>query len=193
MSETVGATRRGPARLWIAAAAGLLLIAFLALLGYGIVTREPSTAASGVTRQGKVAPDFELALFGGGALRLSDLRGKGVVLNFWVTTCPPCREEMPALNAAYVAHKERGVVVVGVDFRSPLETEAAARALLQEFQIQYPAGLDREGGPISLDYGVSGLPVTFFIDQRGVVVRRWVGPLALEQLEAFVAEIVPAA
>lgn len=194
MSESPSSPTRksGQPSLLFVGVAVLVIVAFLTLLGVGMMNREPRTASSGVVRVGKLAPDFELALFDGDSVRLSDLRGKGVVVNFWASWCVPCRAEMPALNEAYASTSRDDIIFIGVNFWSITETESSARAFAAEFEVQYPVGRDADGG-ISLDYGVTGLPATFFIDPEGLVARRWVGALDLERLESLVSEITPSA
>ncbi len=179
-------------RLWVGVGVAVAVIAFLALLLNGLLTRQPMTAASGVTREGKAAPDFALPDFEGRQVALADLRGKGVVLNFWASWCVPCHDEAPDLNAAYAKYKDKGIAFVGVNYWNQQETEADARAFAQRYSVPYILVRDLDGNT-SLDYGVSGIPVTFFIDKDGKVVRRWVGPLNLEQLDTLIASITPAA
>lgn len=184
---------RHPApRLWIGLGVAVVVLTFLGLLLYGMLNRTPLTGASGAMREGKPAPDFNLPDFNGQLLRLADLRGQGVVLYFWASWCAPCRAEAPSLNAAYAKYRDRGVTFVGINFWNLQETEADARAFIQEFNIAYPLVRDVEGNT-SLDYGVSGIPVTFFIDKEGIVVRRWVGPLDEGRLDTLIASITPPA
>lgn len=171
-------------------AVGCIIAAFLILLNYAMVNKEPTTASSGVAQVGKVAPDFTLQLFTGENLQLSSLRGKGVVVNFWASWCVPCRTEMSALNAIYASTNRNEIEFVGVNFWSMTESETAARNFVSEFSVGYPTGQDRSGN-ISLDYGVTGIPATFFIDHKGRVLNRWVGALDLERLESLTREIIP--
>ena len=130
---------------------------------------------------GQPAPDFTLDLFDGGTLRLSDLRGRWVVLNFWASWCPPCREEMPDLQKAYEAFRDRGVVFVGIAMADAPED---ARRFAEEVGITYPVGLD-ETGEIALAYRVFGLPTTLFVDPEGRVDRVHAGPLNFGALKVM--------
>ena len=120
---------------------------------------------------GEPAPDFVLQAPGGDQLvRLSDLRGTPVLLNFWATWCSPCRAEMPDLQ---VAHDTDGVVVLAVNSQ---ESDVAVRRFMDEFQLNFPAAIDRDGS-VREHYGVIGLPATFFIDAEGILRARNFGPV----------------
>jgi len=151
----------------------LAVAGFMALLWGGLTRREPLTGASGVARVNRPAEDFTLPLFSGGNINLSSLRGKPVVINFWASWCPPCREEAPILEEVWRRYDDKGVTIIGVDIQ---DTEADARAYIEEFGITYPNGPDI-GGKITIDYGVSGIPVTFFVNREGLIVSRWVGAI----------------
>ena len=116
-------------------------------------------------RQGDLAPDFEVADLNGMPLRLSDLRGKAVVLNFWATWCYPCREEMPLLQKAYETRQDDGLVVLGVDVG---EDETSVAAFAKELGLSFPLGLDKTQA-ISRLFRVFGMPTTFFIDRAGMI------------------------
>jgi len=151
----------------------LAVVGFVALLWGGLARKEPLTGASGAARVNRPAADFTLPLFSGGSLTLSSLRGKPVVINFWASWCPPCREEAPILEEVWRRYRDKGVTFIGVDIQ---DAEADARAYIKEFGITYPNGPDI-GGRITIDYGVGGIPVTFFVNREGLIVSRWVGAI----------------
>ena len=168
---------------------GVMVAAVSALLAVGLLDREPVTGRSGVTRVGKPAEPFTLPLFDGGEFVLAAQRGRPVVINFWASWCPPCREEAPLLESVWRLYGEREVAFVGVNIQ---DAEEEAAAYLAEFDITYPNGMDADGR-ITVDYGVIGLPVTFFIDRDGMVRRRWVGPIGESELLSRVDELVTGA
>ncbi len=151
--------------------------AVVGLLAYGFTTN-PRAIPS--TMIGKSAPDFSLTLFDGRTIHLSDFRGKTVFLNFWASWCSPCREEAPLLEAAWQRYEAQGVIFLGVDIQ---DTEDAARPFLQEFAITYMNGRD-PSGRIAIDYGVYGIPESFFIDREGRITYKHVGALDRETLLA---------
>ena len=163
---------------------GAVIAAFLALLAIGLANRSPVTGKSGLTRVGKPAPGFVLPAVGGGEIDLADFAGKPMVINFWASWCPPCRQEALVLEDAWRAHVD-DVQFVGVDIQ---DADADAEAYVAEFDITYPNGLDRKGR-VTVDYGVIGLPVTFFVSKAGVVERRWVGAISRDRLEEWVGEL----
>ena len=167
------------------AALGAGIAAFLVLLGVGLANRSPVTGKSGFTRVGKPAPQFVLPRVGGEELDLADFSGEPMVINFWASWCPPCRQEALVLEDTWREHVD-DVQFVGVDIQ---DTDADAEAYLAEFDVTYPNGLDRQGR-VTVDYGVIGLPVTFFVNKAGVVERRWVGAISRDRLEAWVGELI---
>ncbi len=145
------------------------------LLAYGFTT-DPRAIPSILT--GKPAPDFSLTLFEGQTIRLSDFRGKVVFLNFWASWCPPCRAEARLLEQSWQRYKDQGVVFLGVDMQ---DTEEAARRFIQEFGITYMNGRD-PNNRIAIDYGVYGIPETFFIDKDGRITYKHIGALGWETI-----------
>ncbi|MGE3857944.1 MAG: TlpA family protein disulfide reductase [Dehalococcoidia bacterium] len=133
---------------------------------YGIVD------ASQRVEVGTPAPDFVLLDHATNQpVRLSDYRGKTVLLNFWATWCGPCRAEMPEFKKVYEANSDR-LVILAVDYReSPEQIEFFNR----DFELPFPLLVDRPGA-VQDHYGVQGLPSTFFIDGTGVLRARAVGP-----------------
>ena len=160
--------------------------ALTALLAFGLANRSPVTGRSGVTRIDKPAPTINMTLYGGGVLSPADYADKPVVVNFWASWCGPCRQEAPIFERLSQEYGERGVQFIGINIQ---DAEADAEAYLREYDITYPNGRD-DNGSISIDYGVIGIPVTFFINKDGVVQRRWAGVMRETQLRQWIDELV---
>lgn len=149
-------------------------------------TSEPAATATSLPvgpYEGALAPDFGLMDMEGNLIKLSDLRGQRVLLNFWATWCPPCRAEMPDLQSAYAKYKESGFAVLAVDFR---ETEEKVKKFQQAYGITFPVVID-DTGAVALAYQVRGIPSSFFIGRDGVVVLRYPGQLSLTMIERILA------
>lgn len=119
----------------------------------------------------RLADDFTLPLFGGGRMQLSELRGQVVVLNFWASWCPPCREEARDLENAWQVLRDEGVVFIGINIWDDRDD---ALAFIEEFGVTYPNGPD-ESNSIPVDYGLRGIPETFIIDSKGQIVAKFIG------------------
>ncbi len=172
----------------------LLILVFLLGGGWIQISRVPSAESADGTpppspREGFSAPDFTLELLGGGAVTLSELRGRPVVVNLWASWCPPCRAEMPAIERAYQDLKDEGLVVLAVN-TTYQDSEAAAAAFVAEFGLTFPVALDRNGA-VSSRYQLRGLPSTYFIDRDGVVRSVVVGgPMSEGLIRAKIEEIL---
>ncbi|MEX0683722.1 MAG: TlpA disulfide reductase family protein [Dehalococcoidia bacterium] len=152
-------------------------------------------------QEGALAPDFLLQDMDGAEVRLSDFRGRPVILNFWATWCAPCRKEMPQFVQAYEAHQDDGLVVIGLNLQ---ESESIIRPFTDDYGVGFPVLIDRDG-EVGDAYRVTGVPETLFIDADGVVRNRFIGPfqskergtdvqapIAQSELEERIAEILPA-
>ena len=166
----------------------VLVLAFFAVLAFGLANRSSATGRSGMTRIGKPAPQFAMQLLGGGEFQLSDHEGRPLVINFWASWCPPCRQESPAFERQWRRYRDTGIQFVGVDIQDDVSD---AEAYVREFGLTFPNGLDPDG-KITIDYGVIGLPVTFFVGSSGIVEGRWVGAIPEEKLEEWVNTLVAA-
>ncbi len=154
---------------------------FVTLLAYGF-TKDPRAIPTPLT--GLQAPDLSLSLFDGRTVRLSDFRGKVVFLNFWSSWCLPCRDEAPILERAWRRHKDGDIIFLGVDIQ---DKEEAARDFLREFGVTYMNGRDANGR-IAIDYGVYGIPESFFIDRNGRITYKHIGALDEQILVAKLAD-----
>lgn len=155
-------------------------MALLALLGWGLARAQEGPKGSGR------APDFTLETFDGEPITLSDLKGQVVVINFWASWCPPCREEAAYLEATWREYKERGVVFIGVDY---VDTDAEALAYIKEFDITYPNGPDL-GTRIAQAYRIQGVPETFFVAKDGTLRGVKIGPLYPPELEERITQML---
>ncbi len=149
-------------------------LAFVVLIvgtGWIVLSRVPARGPAvpgeleALPREGFLAPDFALDTLAGRSIRLSDLQGKVVMVNFWATWCPPCRLEMPAIQEVYERAHERGFEVLAVNLQ---ESDAHTSAFVQEMGLTFPILSDRTGS-VSGTYRVISLPTTFFIDRSGVI------------------------
>jgi thiol-disulfide isomerase/thioredoxin len=135
---------------------------------------------------GHPAPPFELVTLDGETLRLSDLKGKPVILNFWATWCGPCRAEFPEFQKAAVDNADR-LVIIGVNHTSTDQAELVPD-FLAEFGVTFPIALDQKG-ELSKAYQLKGLPTTIFIDSNGVVNELFMGPLNKAYIESKISEL----
>jgi peroxiredoxin len=137
----------------------------LALTAGWLALAGAASGAQAATAIGQPAPALAVAELGGQPFDLGALRGKVVVVNYWATWCPPCREEMPALDAFYRAYHARGVEMIGLSADRPRDRDAAVK-MMQSFA--YPAAMMRDAKPNGFGAPES-LPVTYVIDAEGVV------------------------
>ncbi len=171
-----------------------ILLGIVAIAGVFAIALNLVSQQGARPKPGSPAPDFTLTLYPGyraglpEQIRLSDLRGKVVVMNFWASWCVECYKEADALEAVYRKYKDRGVIFLGIDY---LDTEAPALAYLKQYDVTYPNGLDVQQR-IARAYRITGVPETFFIDRNGVVREVTIAPLTEAQLiakiEALLAE-----
>lgn len=172
----------GSVRLWQIVFVAIL-VGFVGILAFRLWdTNTTEQRADGL------APDFTFTTFEGETISLADLKGKGVVVNFWASWCDPCREEAPLLESAWRREQDNGIVFIGLDY---LDQEPAAKAYLAEFDISYPNGPDLQS-QAARRYGIKGVPETYFINPEGEIVQVVIGPIVNDsQMDSFLAKIRP--
>ena len=189
MTESTTSPRRA-VPLWAQILIWTFLVIFLALMGIGV-----SRAQRGTVQPGEKIPDFSLTLFSGyeyngrSEVKISDLRGKVIFINFWASWCIPCAQEAPVLEEVWRYYQSDGkVVFLGVDY---VDTELEARIFLKRFGNTYPNGPDL-GGRISQMFRIKGVPETYIIDTEGILRYVKVGPfLSVDEIREEVDPLLP--
>jgi cytochrome c biogenesis protein CcmG/thiol:disulfide interchange protein DsbE len=150
------------------------------------LTLNPTVVKS--SQLGKPAANFEVEVLEGsswlpkveaGKVSLQDLRGRTVILNFWASWCVSCRQEARELETYWQRSREKNIIVLGIAIQ---DTPEAAKGFAKEHGKTYPIAID-SNGKTSIDYGVSGVPETFIIDENGVIQHKETGPVTAELLE----------
>lgn len=174
--------RSRPGGFLLLAIVGIVGVILFAVFYYGILNPPNERVSSGQ------APDFTVVTYDGDTFRLSEHRGKPVVLNFWASWCETCKDEQPILERAWRRHKDE-VLFFGL---SHLDQDDNARKWLATYNVTYPNALDM-GGRVYNAYHVQGVPETFFIDANGNVVDFYVGAIPTEGvLEQYIQNLLRA-
>jgi cytochrome c biogenesis protein CcmG/thiol:disulfide interchange protein DsbE len=171
------------AKLILQAAAVLLIALLVALLGWKVAEqaegRGLDAALEGGERPEPPAVVFE-TLDGDGEIRLSDYRGKAVVLNFWASWCEPCKDEAPLLEEAWQRYRAEGLVVLGIDAQ---DFRSDAERFVERYGLTYPIAYDGNGASLGR-FGNTGFPETWFLGRDGRLVgEHIVGPFDEERLQ----------
>jgi cytochrome c biogenesis protein CcmG/thiol:disulfide interchange protein DsbE len=133
---------------------------------------------------GKPIPEFNLILRSGENITNKSILGKPVIINFWASWCPPCREEMPLLEKIYQENKDK-IILVGINLD---DSEATVDEYLDEYQLTFPVGIDQSGKVSTIFYARS-LPVTFFFDREGIMRAQHLGMLTESLTAKYLATI----
>lgn len=169
-------------RLWMRIGILGVLLAALVFAVYSSLAKDNNDLKIGAQ-----APNFSLQQLNAGALKLSDLKGKGVVLNFWGSWCEPCKAEFPELEKQYQRYKELGIEVVGVNIS---ETPLAIQQFVDDYNVSFPILMDRQS-EISRLYKIGPIPTTFFIDKNGIIQDQFIGQMNESILMEKMKKITP--
>ncbi|MEI6289860.1 MAG: TlpA disulfide reductase family protein [Chloroflexota bacterium] len=180
--------RKGVA-LWVQVLIWAALLGLLTIVAFGL-----RRSQQGTVQVGDIIPDFKLTFFDGykyqekSDIKLSDLKGKVIVINFWASWCKPCEEEAALMESTWKSYQDGDqVLFVGADY---VDTEPEARGYLKKFDITYPNGPDL-GTTVSQLFRIRGVPETYFIDQTGKLVYAQIGPFASEsEIHAIIDPLI---
>ncbi|HVN14106.1 MAG TPA: TlpA disulfide reductase family protein [Anaerolineales bacterium] len=189
MTEINNAAPKRGVPLWVQITIWVSLVVLLAIVGFGL-----NRAQQGTVQPGDKIPDFTLPLYSGyeyqnqSNVKLSDLRGKVVVLNFWASWCKPCEQEASDLQSTWQTYDSSNqVVFLGADY---VDTEPQARIYLQKFGINYANGPDM-GTQISQMFRIQGVPETYFIDRDGILRYVKIGPFtSADELKSQIEQLL---
>jgi len=154
----------------------IIVLVITGVMAGGCASDEAPSQGAQINGQ---APDFRLPGLDGGEISLSDFRGRPVLLNFWATSCPPCRLEMPFLQGVFDDEEwiDQGLAVLTVNLG---ESPGAVSKFVNDYSLSFPVLID-----VNLEaakhYNVRAIPVTFFIDKNGIIIDRQVGAFASKE------------
>ena len=140
---------------------------------------EDASNRTPAAKVGRLAPEFNLTGIDGNEIILSNFRGKIIIVNFWATWCPPCREEMPAINTQYQQYKDQGVEVIGI---SMMESEKRVREFVEDSNYDWNFAVDKKG-EVTRDYRIVAIPTSYFIDEEGIIRAIHRGPMNISDIE----------
>ena len=188
-STVAAPTERRGVPIWAQVIIWVVLAGLLAMVAIQL-----KKSQQGTVQPGEKIADFSMPLFSGyelngaSTVKLADLRGKVVVINFWASWCPPCRDKAAYLEQTWRKYQDQDVIFIGVDYA---DTEKAALAYMKEFDITYFNGPDL-GTRISQSYNIKGVPETYFVAKDGTLRGNHIGPLQSpvldNKIDALLAE-----
>ncbi|MAO65107.1 MAG: alkyl hydroperoxide reductase [Balneola sp.] len=149
---------------------------------------DPASAPLYAAQKEAPATDFEVTLLSGETFRLSDQKGKVVLMNIWATWCPPCREETPDLMDLYQKYKNEGYVTLGVSIDE--QGESVVRPFMEEFNVTYPMYIDTDGTVMDKYGPTMGIPTTYIIGRQGKLRYFAVGAVSKKELEPRIKELL---
>jgi peroxiredoxin len=160
----------------------LFTVAIVQAMDKNDIDKSVETTGSGIAI-GVKAPDFELKTLDGKSLKLSDLQGKKVILNFWATWCPPCKAEMPEMQKY---HEEIGddVIILAVN----IDPQLKVQEFIDDMGITFTIPLDTED-KVNTTYQVISIPTTFFIDTKGIIRQKHIGAMTYDLMKTNISNM----
>lgn len=174
--------------MWKKVIAAVILISLLTVAIVQAVNKQsekpdpasqPAVDARGGLKAGVKAPDFELKTLTGESVKLSDLKGKKVMLNFWATWCPPCKKEMPEMEQFYNESGDQ-ITILAVNIDPQLDVQK----FVDENKITFPVLLDEEDA-VNETYQILTIPTTYFIDSKGIIQHTFFGSMTLDDMKEW--------
>ena len=167
----------------------ILIVLIIALLAYTLWSGLSEKGNIEIPSQlvGRTAPEFALQSFSGEEVKFSDFRGKTVLVNFWASWCHPCREEAPVLEKTYMSLSGRQVEFIGINI---MDDRKSAEEYIKSFGGTFVNVYDPENR-IHLDYGVGGVPETFFVNPDGIITGKHRGPLTEKMIMHYIEDATP--
>lgn len=165
----------------------ILLVVFVGLVVLLAVNFTGTTGKEGKPVVGFPAPDFSLKDVDGQTVRLSDFRGKPVFVNFWASWCPPCREELPDIQRLFEA-KQGTVNIITVNLTSTEESTDKLVRFVKDGGFTMTVLLDSNGS-VANKYRIRSIPQSIFIDDKGIIRKKFTGAMTSEMLDSFVGDV----
>ncbi|WML60508.1 redoxin domain-containing protein [Neobacillus sp. PS2-9] len=184
----------------------MIVIALIGLIGWGIYdtslslsikteksseVKEAATTSKNLEiglQEGNKAPNFGLKTLDGQEVKLSDMVGKKVILNFWATWCPPCKAEMPHMQEFYEKQKNNQVTILAVNLTTSEKSSDNIGAFVKDYGLTFPIVLDSEG-QVGQTYQDVTIPTSYIIDTKGVIRKKIVGPMDKEMMTELLQSV----
>ena len=174
---------------------GLPVLALFAILGWAVAQSGGNPGGLGINLKlgevptdGEPAPQFMADFLDGTEADMSAFKDKILMIDFWSSWCPPCRQEAPLLSQIYTEYKGKPLEFIGIAIWDQ-ETDIAS--FVNQFNVSYPTIVDKRGR-IAIDYGVTGIPEKYFVDRNGTLLRKFIGPMNAETLRRVLDELLAA-
>ena len=184
----------------------MIVIALIGLIGWGIYdtslsssnktekgseVEETATTSKNLEiglQEGNKAPNFGLKTLDGQEVKLSDMVGKKVILNFWATWCPPCKAEMPHMQDFYEEQKNNQVTILAVNLTTSEKSSDNIGSFVKDYGLTFPIVLDSEG-QVGQTYQAVTIPTSYIIDTKGVIRKKIVGPMDKEMMTELLQSV----